>query len=75
MIRTMFAGALLAALGGAFATGSANAGPKNPPTPPNPGCHASMPPELCNIIRKRDKKGPPQASTQNAPGHLATRRR
>ncbi len=75
MIRTMFAGAMLAALGSAFVTGSANAGPKNPPTPPNPGCHASMPPQLCDIIWKRDKKGPPQASTQREPGHIAAQRR
>jgi hypothetical protein len=75
MIKTLLASAVLAALGGTIVSGIANATPPTPPTPPNAGCHASMPPELCDIIRQRDKKGPPQASTRQTPTHLAVRPR
>jgi hypothetical protein len=75
MIKTLFAGALLAAFASAFVSGTADAAPRKPPTPPNPGCHASMPPQLCDIIWKRDKKGPPQASVQRTRGLLVVRPR
>jgi hypothetical protein len=64
--RKLFSAGLLAAAAAAaltFGTGSAEARKY-----PTPGCHPSMPPGLCDIIKKRDKKGPPKPAQQASAG-------